>query len=74
MFRGKSYFEDGYIKNEPIVDQIESWAKNNNIVLELGWKVDLSREILNRSEKYFETIGPDTEKMWMKLFDKLSEE
>lgn len=74
MFRGKNYFEDVYIKDEPIVDQIELWAKNNSIVLDLGWKVDLSREILNRSEKHFETIGAETEKMWIKLFEKLSEE
>jgi len=74
MFRGKNYFEDGYIKNEPIVDQIESWAKNNSIVLELGWKVDLAREILNRSEKHFESIEPSIEKLWTEIFVKLSEE
>lgn len=73
MFRGKDFFDDKYVKDEPIVDQIEIWAKENDITLELGWKVDLSREILNRSEKFYEEITPETTAIWSKLFDKLCE-
>lgn len=73
MFRGKDFFDDKYVKDEPIVDQIQNWAKENDITLELGWKVDLSREILNRSEKFYEEITPETTAIWSKLFNKLCE-
>ncbi|WP_271785376.1 AAA family ATPase [Aquimarina algiphila] len=74
MFRGNEYFDDVYVKNEPIVDQIQQWAKNNKIDLKLGWKVDLSREVINRSEKYFEDIKDETAQIWESLFKALSGE
>jgi len=73
MFRGKDFFDDKYVKDEPIVNQIEKWATKNDISLELGWKVDLSREILNRSDRFYEEIEPETTEIWSKLFKKLSE-
>src|SRR5699024_3587700 len=54
MFRANQFFEDVFDANKPIVDQIEEWAKNNSIILQDGWKVDLSRNIQNRFEKLFE--------------------
>ena len=73
MFRGRDYFNDKYIEGEPIVDQIEKWAGENNIELELGWKVDLSREILNRNERFYHDVSPNTVDIWSKLFKTLSE-
>lgn len=73
MLRGNEYFDDIYIENMPIVNQIQEWAKRNNIPLELGWKVDLSRLILNRSEKHFEEIENKTSEIWEKLFKRLCE-
>ena len=73
-FRETEFFEDFYTEGEPIVNQIDAWAKENNIDLQNGWKVDLSREILNKGAKHFPTIKPDTEKIWMALFEKLSED
>jgi AAA15 family ATPase/GTPase len=73
MFRGRDFFDDKYVEGEPIVDQIEKWAGENSIELELGWKVDLSREVLNRSEKFYQEVSPETAEIWSKLFKKLSE-
>ena len=70
-YRADEYFEDFYQEGIAIVDQIEQWAEKNDIDLILGWKVDLSREILNRKEKYYKEIDDDTKEVWNKLFTEL---
>jgi predicted ATP-dependent endonuclease of OLD family len=71
MFRAEQYFDDFYQKDLPIVNQIESWTKKNNIVLKDGWKVELSRSLQNRFDKEFETVAEETEIIWSNLFVKL---
>lgn len=71
MFRGEQYFEDFYKTDIPIVNQIEEWSKKNNIILQDGWKVELSRNLQNRIDKAFENINEEYEKIWVALFDQL---
>lgn len=73
MFRANQFFEDVFDANKPIVDQIEEWAKNNSIILQDGWKVDLSRNIQNRFEKLFENADNTLIEAWEKLFHKMLE-
>ncbi len=71
MFRAEQYFDDYYQKDLPIVNQIESWAMKNSIVLKDGWKVELSRSLQNRFDKEFDKVAEETENIWSKLFEKL---
>ena len=69
--RADEYFEDFYKEGIAIVDQIEQWAENNEIDLVLGWKVELSRDILNRKDKFYKEIDDKTKETWNKLFIEL---
>ncbi|THV61294.1 hypothetical protein EZV76_02915 [Flagellimonas alvinocaridis] len=71
QYRPDEYFEDFYTKDEPIVDQIEAWAKKNGVQLEDGWKVDVARMYLNRFDKLMENIPKEMEDKWKEIFDKL---
>ena len=71
MFRAEQYFDDYFQKDLPIVNQIESWAKKNNIVLKDGWKVEISRSLQNRFDKEFDKVSEETEIIWTNLFQKL---
>lgn len=73
MFRGDQFFEDVFDAKKPIVDQIEEWAKNNSIILQVGWKVDLSRNIQNRFEILFGNADNTLIEAWEKLFQKMLE-
>ena len=70
-YRAINDFEDFYIKDKPIVDQIENWAKIENIVLEKGWKVEIARELQNKFDKNFDNVGEKYVEIWKKLFEKL---
>lgn len=72
QYRSDQYFEDFYKKGEPIVDQIEAWAKKNAIQLEDGWKVEIARIAQNRFDKIMEEIPVEMEENWKKLFEKLT--
>jgi hypothetical protein len=71
MYRCDQYFEDFYQKNQPIVNQIEDWARKNNLSLVEGWKVELARGMQNRFEKTFENIEASFEEIWVKIFNTL---
>ncbi|MBF4486217.1 AAA family ATPase [Flavobacterium sp. CSZ] len=68
-YRAENEFEDFYKSNHPIVDQIENWAKKENIVLEKGWKVDLARELQNKFDKNFNKVNIRYIDIWTKLFE-----
>ena len=63
-------FEDIYQRNEPIINQIEAWAKNNSIDLEKGWKVELARNVQNRFDKIFSNVNESLVKNWVNLFNR----
>lgn len=71
-YKSDQYFEDYYEKGEPIIDQIEAWAKKNSIQLEEGWKVEIARIAQNRFDKIMEEIPKEMEENWKKLFNKLT--
>lgn len=71
-YRAEVYFEDVYKIGEPIVDQIEDWAKNNSIDIEDGWKVEIARIAQNRYDNLMKTIPDTLYKKWVNLFDTLT--
>ena len=74
-YRCDEYFEDVHDDKFPIVDQIEKWAKDNDIELNPGWKVDLARNIHNR----FDKVTHEAEKSqhlveaWIEIFKKITD-
>jgi hypothetical protein len=72
QYRSDQYFEDFYQIGEPIVDQIEAWAKKNSIDLGDGWKVEIAKNVQNRFDKVMESIPEEMVTNWKKLFEKLT--
>ena len=72
QYRSDQYFEDFHTDGEPIVNQIEAWAKINGIQLEDGWKVEIARIAQNRFDKIMESVPKEMEENWKKLFEKLT--
>jgi predicted ATP-dependent endonuclease of OLD family len=70
-YRGRNYFEDSYVKNEPIVDQVEKWAAENGVELEKGWKVEFARVLINNFDKVMKDIPGELEEKWLSLFETL---
>ena len=68
MFRADNYFEDLHDPEKPIVDQVESWASNNDIELEKGWKVDVARAVQGRSEQILGSADQNVIENWVKMF------
>lgn len=71
-YRCDQYFEDFYHQGEPIVNQIEIWAKQNKVSLEDGWKVELARSIHNRFEKIALNIEDAQKNIWIEVFRALT--
>ncbi|TGD59898.1 hypothetical protein [Flavobacterium humi] len=71
-YRCDNYFEDFHTEGQPIVNQIEEWAKTNSITLNNGWKVEVAKSIQNRYDKIFETIDETLESKWETMFNKLA--
>ncbi|TSE04367.1 AAA family ATPase [Aquimarina algiphila] len=59
---------EDFDSEKPIIPQLEEFAENAGITLELGWKVEISKKIKQR----FDGDVPDEiEKQWIKLFETL---
>lgn len=54
----------------PIVPQVEVWAKSQGVDLYDGWKVDVAREIKRRALSS-DSFGDEVLSRWSKLFDDL---
>lgn len=70
-YRAENEFEDFYKSKNPIIDQIEDWAKTENIILEKGWKVEIARELQNKFDKNFNKVDSAYIDIWTKLFESL---
>lgn len=70
-YRAENDFEDFYTKDKPIVNQVEYWAKTENITLEKGWKVDIARDLQNKFDKNFDKVNEKYISIWKKLFEQL---
>lgn len=64
-------FEDIYDNSKPLLPQIEKFFKDNGIVLEKGWKVDLARQtkMTMLDEKRAKFIDENYQEIWKKLFN-----
>ena len=58
-------------ENEAIIPQIERFAKNHNMELGKGWKVDLSRSVKQQLLKSKSIVSDYIEK-WIQLFEKFN--
>ncbi len=67
------YFEDVYDNTQPIVPQIENFARRNDITLEHGWKVILSKSVKKQLEKETD-IDKEYVEQWKKIFAYLNKE
>ena len=69
LFRSEDGLEVDYMEaNQPIVPQLEKFAEDNQITLELGWKVELSKKV---KQKFKSDVVDELENKWKDLFDKL---
>lgn len=67
------YFDEQYDSNKAIVPQIEEFAKNNNIELEKGWKVDIAKitkQVLRGKD--IDKVDDSYIDIWVKLFERLN--
>lgn len=66
----ENLFELVFDKTRPIVPQIEKWATDEGLDLELGWKVDLAKDykrlIVARG---LDGTDDDTVSLWVKMFE-----
>jgi predicted ATP-dependent endonuclease of OLD family len=60
---------DDINENEAFLPQAESYATKHDLVLNIGWKVDLAKDIVKRLPK--KTISGETQKNWKSLFEKI---
>lgn len=72
MYRSDNYFEDYVDNSKPIVNQIQDWAKENAIVLNEGWKVEIAKTMQNRFPKVFDGVADTILASWENLFSKIS--
>lgn len=70
-YRAENDFEDFYIADKPIINQIEDWAKAEAIMLEKGWKVEIARDLQNKFDKSFNKVDEKYILIWSKLFEVL---
>ena len=68
LFRAPDGLADFVDEKKAIVTQLEAFAKDNRIELELGWKVDLSRRI---KQRFKNEVPTRVENRWIKLFEAL---
>jgi len=63
-------FMDNYEDDKPLVNQIEKFASDNNVELEKGWKVELSKAAKKALLKAKEDkISNEYIEKWVKLFE-----
>ena len=63
-------FDEEYDSSKPIVDQIEEFARNNEIVLTSGWKVELAKAVKTQMQKNKPCVDKKTLDNWKELFKK----
>ncbi len=71
-YRSDNYFNDSYVKDEPIVDQIELWAGKNKIELEKGWKVELAKSVIKQFDRVMGGVSEELEAKWVTLYEAFS--
>ena len=65
-------FDYIYKKDEPMIDQMEKYAKDNSIELPKGWKVELAKEFQRIFERSIERADKAITDKWIELLNKLT--
>lgn len=65
-------FEDQYLNKQPIVPQIEEFAKKSNVELEKGWKVELAKAVKQRLKNKTADKIEEYVCKWEQIFEKLN--
>lgn len=62
--------EDNYSEGQPIIGQIEEFASESSINLEIGWKVELARQVKEKmSQQRIRSQIPDNlRETWQRIF------
>ena len=66
-------FADVVKSGEAITPQIEAWAKQQTIQLDLGWKVDVAKRVKQRLLSEI-TVDDRAVELWRKLFETFAPE
>ena len=66
-------FEDSYVEGKPLVPQIETFAKEHDVVLEKGWKVEVAKNTKQKilASKKSEGIDGKYLEIWKNIFKDL---
>jgi len=65
-------FDYSFDKTQPLVNQMENYAKENGYVLTEGWKVDLAKDCQKSFAKIFDKASDELKNSWIALFDKIT--
>jgi predicted ATP-dependent endonuclease of OLD family len=65
-------FDYSFDKTQPIVNQMEAYAKENGYTLTDGWKVDLAKDCQKNFDRILEKTSDDLKNSWIVLFDKIT--
>lgn len=65
-------FDYVYDKSKPIINEMESYAKNNSIQLPEGWKVELAKEFQRHFERIINNVDGAISSKWIELLDQLT--
>ncbi|HJV86075.1 MAG TPA: AAA family ATPase [Noviherbaspirillum sp.] len=70
--RPEEPFSDVFQPKQPLVNQVESWAKKHGVILIEGWKVELAKRVKQYAiSKGIAAFDDDTILLWTKLFNAL---
>jgi predicted ATP-dependent endonuclease of OLD family len=65
-------FDYSFDKTQPIVNQMESFAKENGYTLTEGWKVDLAKECQKSFDRMLDKTSDELKDSWIALFYKIT--
>lgn len=68
LFRPEEIAISNFDLAQPIVPQLETFAKDNQITLELGWKVEISKRV---KQRFSDDVDENILEKWQKLFKAL---
>jgi energy-coupling factor transporter ATP-binding protein EcfA2 len=65
-------FQDVFVEGQPIVPQVEEYAKKHDLALELGWKVEIAKQAKARLLRLKEPLKgqEDMVQKWVALFSR----
>ena len=65
-------FDYSFDKNQPLVNQMETYAKENGYTLTEGWKVDLAKDFQKNFDRILDKANNELKDSWISLFNKIT--